>query len=115
MVTYRKEPEVAEPREAWVHFLLTFDLDTRPNALLVGARWLGEFAYMNKSALYPGSRIGWRLPESLFERGGLVELAFKSGGTGDLDFRPWNDIGWTWTGVFSASTRSGSPHLEKID
>ena len=65
MVTYRKEPEVAEPREAWVHFLLTFDLDTRPNALLVGARWLGEFAYMNKSALYPRRR--WHTRSFVFK------------------------------------------------
>ena len=115
MVTPLKPPELTPPPETWAHFLLAFDLEPRPNAVLVGARWLGEFAYMNKSAVYPGSRIGWRLPENLFERGGLVELAFKTGGTGDLDFRPWDDIGWTWTGMFSATTRSGSPHLEKID
>lgn len=114
MVTYRKDPETAEPREAWVHVLISFEWETKPNALLVGARWLGEFAYLGKSGIYPGSRVGWRLPESLFLRGGLVELAFKDSTSGDLDFRPWDEIGWTWSAVFSATTRSGLPHLEKV-
>ncbi len=115
MVAQRREPEIAEPRESWLHFLLEFDFEEKPNALLIGARWLGEFAYLQKTAVYPGSRVGWRLPESLFERGGLVELAFRTGGTGDLDFRPWEDVGWNWTGVFNATTRSGRPYLEKVD
>ena len=89
-----------------------FDWDTPPSALLVGARWLGEFAYIGTSGVYPGSRVVWRLPESLFERGGFVELAFKATGTRDLTVREWDEIGWTWTGVFSATTRSGTPHLE---
>jgi hypothetical protein len=114
MVTCRKEPELVEPDETWVHFLLCFDWETKPNILLIGARWLGEFAYIRKSGLYPESKVGWRLPESLFERGGFVELAFKEGTTGDLDFRPWDDIGWTWTGIFNATTRSGRPYLEKV-
>jgi hypothetical protein len=114
MVSHRHEPELAEPSETWVHFLLRFDWETKPNALLIGARWLGEFAYIRKSGVYPESRIGWRLPESLFERGGFVELAVKDTGAGDLDFRPWDDIGWTWTGVFNATTRSGKPFLEKV-
>jgi hypothetical protein len=114
MVTYRREPETAEPREAWVHFFISFDWETKPNALLVGARWLGEFAYIGKSGVYPGSRVGWRLPESLFIRGGLVELAFKAVGTADLELRPWDEIGWTWTAVFNATTRDGMPHLVKV-
>jgi hypothetical protein len=115
MVTYRPEPEAVEPRETWVHFLVRFDWETPPNTLLIGARWLGEFAYLRKSGVYPGARVGWRLPEGLFERGGFVELALKEGTTGDLEFRPWEDIGWTWTGIFNATTRSGSPYLEKVD
>lgn len=109
-----KEPVAVEPREDWVHFLVCFDLEEKPNTLLVGARWMGEFAYISKTGLYPGSRVGWRLPVTLFERGGFVELAIKTRGTGDLDFRPWDDIGWTWTGVYNATTRDGKPHLEKI-
>ncbi len=114
MVICRQGPDPAEPREAWVHFFICFDFEATPNALLIGARWLGEFAYIGTSAVYPGSRVGWRLPESLFERGGLVELAFKETGTRDLEIRPWDDIGWTWSGIFNATTQSGKPHLEKV-
>jgi hypothetical protein len=113
MVICRGEPLPAEPQETWVHFQICFDWETKPNALLIGARWLGESAYLRKSALYPGSRVGWRLPENLFRRGGFVELAFKEG-SGDLDFRPWDEIGWTWTAVFNATTRDGEPYLEKL-
>ncbi len=114
MVNPRTEPDTAEPRESWVHVLIAFDWEVKPNLLIVGARWLGEFVYIGKSGVYPGSRVGWRLPESLFLRGGLVELAFKTVGTADLDLRPWDDIGWTWSGVFNATTRSGMPYLEKV-
>jgi hypothetical protein len=114
MVTCRKGPETVEAREPWVHFMLSFGWETPPNALLVGARWLGEFAYVGTSGVYPGSRVLWRLPESLFERGGLVELAFKETGTRDLAIRAWDEIGWTWTGIFNATTRSGKPHLEMV-
>ncbi len=106
---------MVEPGDGWVRFALCFDWDTTPSNLLLGARWLGEFAYFGTSGVYPGSRVIWRLPESLFERGGLVELAFKAIGARDLTVKAWDDIGWTWTGVFNATTRSGSPHLEKAD
>ena len=114
MAICETQPEVKEAKEAWVDVLLCFHFETKPNAVLLGARWLGEFLYLGKSGLYPGSRIRWRLPESLFERAGLVELALREKGAPDLDLRPWDDIGWTWTGVFNATTRDGKPHLETV-
>jgi hypothetical protein len=113
MTTCNAEPELKEAEEAWIDVLLCLEFDEKPNAALIGARWLGEFVYLGKAGIYPGSRIGWRLPESLFERGGLVELAVRDTGAPNLDLRPWDQIGWTWTGVFNATTRDGRPHLEK--
>jgi hypothetical protein len=115
MATCNAEPEVKQAKEAWVDALLCMEFESKPNLVLIGARWLGEFAYISKAGIYPGSRVGWRLPESLFERGGLVELAVRDKKSADLDFRPWDDIGWTWTGVFNATTRDGQPHLEKVE
>lgn len=114
MTTCKGEPEVKEARAPWVDALLCIEFDSRPHAVLIGARWLGEFAYMSRSGIYPDSRVGWRLPESLFERGGLVELALRETGSPDLDFRPWDEIGWTWTGIFNATTRDGKPHLQRV-
>lgn len=114
MITLDSEPELKEARETWIDAMLRLDFDTKPHAVLIGARWLGEFTYMSRSGIYPGSRVCWRLPESLFERSGLVELALRDARAPELDFRPWDDIGWTWTGVFNATTRDGKPYLEKV-
>jgi hypothetical protein len=114
MTTCSGEPELKEARETWIDALLCIDFDAKPNSVMIGARWLGEFTYMSRSGIYPGSRVCWRLPESLFERSGLVELALRETGSPELDFRPWDDIGWTWTCVFNATTRDGRPYLEKV-
>ena len=108
------QPELNEAREMWIDALLRIDFDDKPHTVLIGARWLGEFIYMGRSGAYPGSRICWRLPESLFERSGLVELALREEGSSDLDLRPWDEIGWTWTSVFNATTRDGRPCLERV-
>jgi len=115
MTTCNDQAELKEAKEAWIDALLCVDFDNKPNAVLIGARWLGEFAYVGRSGVYPGSRVCWRLPESLFERSGLVELALRDVGAAELELRPWDEIGWTWTGVFDATTRDGRPHLEKLD
>ena len=113
MTTCNSEPVPKEARAPWVDIMLTIEFESKPYAVLIGARWLGEFAYLSRSGIYPGSRVCWRLPESLFERGGLVELALRETGAPDLDFRPWDEIGWTWTGIFNATTRDGKPHLDR--
>ncbi len=78
------EPELEEAKVRWIDVLLCFDFEAKPNLVVTGARWLGEFAYVSRSGIYPGSRVGWRLPEDLFERSGLVELVdegdWKRGG-----------------------------------
>jgi hypothetical protein len=114
MTTSDAKPDLKEAKEQWVDALLRVDFEVRPYAVLIGARWLGEFAYLSRSGIYPGSRVCWRLPESLFERGGLVELALRETGAPELDLRPWDEIGWTWTSIFNATTRDGKPHLEKV-
>lgn len=114
MTTCNAEPELKEARETWVDALLCIDFDAKPHAVLIGARWLGEFAYIGRSGVYPGSRVCWRLPESLFERSGLVELALCDVGAPELELRPWDEIGWSWAGIFNATTRDGRPHLEKV-
>jgi len=114
LTSCESEPELKEAKVPWVDAMLCMTLDAQPNAVLIGARWLGEFTYLARAGIYPGSRVAWRLPVSLFERGGLVELALREVSSPDLDYRPWDKIGWTWTGVFNATTRDGLPHLERV-
>jgi len=115
MTTCDGEPELKEAKVCWVDVLLCFDFSTKHNLLLTGARWLGEFAYVSRSGVYPGSRVGWRLPEDLFERAGLVELALREIGSVEVELRPWDRMEWSWTGVFNATTRDGRPFLERVD
>ena len=94
--------------------ILCFDFGVKPNLVITGARWLGEFAYVARSGIYPGSRVAWRLPESLFERSGLAELALRDTGSTELEMRPWDRMDWSWTAVFNATTRDGRAHLEAL-
>ena len=108
------EPELKEAKILWIDVLLCFDFESRPNLVVTGARWLGEFAYVSRSGVYPGSRVGWRLPENLFERSGLVELALRETGSVEVEMRPWDRMDWSWTAVFNATTRDGRPYLEPV-
>ena len=114
MAVWSCELELKEARTRWIDVLLDFEFETKPNLVLIGARWLGEFAYVGRAGLYPGSRIGWRLPESLFERSGLVELALRESGSAELEMAPWDRMEWSWAAVFNATTRDGRPFLEKV-
>jgi hypothetical protein len=114
MAICSSEPELKEARVRWIDVLLCFDFDAKPNLVVTGARWLGEFAYVSRSGVYPGSRVGWRLPETLFERSGLVELALRETGSVELEMRPWDRMEWSWTAVFNATTRDGRPFLEPV-
>jgi hypothetical protein len=114
MTTCNSTPEIKEAKVSWVDVLLCMHFEHKPQNVIIGARWLGEFVYVGRSGIYPESRVGWRLPENLFERGGLVELGLRDTGAPELDLGPWDQIGWTWTGVFTATTRDGRPHLERI-
>ncbi|MCX8033135.1 MAG: hypothetical protein N3B14_07105 [Thermoleophilia bacterium] len=115
MATLRAEIELRQAEGHWVDVWVQVDFAARPEFVLTGARWLNEFAYISRSGVYPGSRIRWLLPETLFERGGTVELAFREGAARDLDLDAWSQGAWTWTALFKATTRDGSPYLEPIE
>ena len=115
MAVSTSEPELKEAKVCWIDVLIPFEFETKPTLVLTGARWLGEFVYVSRSGVYPGSRVGWKLPENLFERSGLVELALRETGSMELQSCGWDNMGWSWAAVFSATTRDGRPFLEAAE
>ena len=115
MATPHAEPELRQAEGHWVDVLIRVDFGVKPEFVLTGARWLNEFAYISRSGVYPGSRVRWLLPETLFERGGTVELALREISARDLDLGAWSRMDWSWTAVFKATTRDGSPYLEPLE
>lgn len=94
---------------------LEFQGERESGIASIGCRYWGVEEIAQNVAIMPSRSLVIRLPRRLFEDRQVIELAVKEHGFAGEAPPRWDQVDWSWSGLFQADIEEGKPVLRTVE